>query len=189
MNVLWLGPYRSKLIEYVVSYGDRVLVATEPIDVESNHVRSAEFIISYGYRYILRPSVLLLFPRKAINLHISLLPWNRGADPNLWSFLEDTPKGVTIHLIDSGLDTGDILVQKEIHHNNEDTLRTSYERLSHAVEKLFIENWLVIREKKLIPVPQVGEGTFHRLDDKKRYQSLLNDGWDTPVKSLIGRAL
>ncbi len=49
-----------------------------------------------------------------INLHISFLPWNRGAHPNFWSFYDDTPKGVTIHLIDEGIDTGAIIYQKEI---------------------------------------------------------------------------
>ena len=50
-----------------------------------------DYLISYSYRYILPGVVLNYFNGKAINLHISLLPWNRGADPNIWSFLEDTP--------------------------------------------------------------------------------------------------
>ena len=50
---------------------------------------------------------------RAINLHISYLPWNRGADPNLWSAV-GMPKGVTIHYINDGFDTGDILFQKAI---------------------------------------------------------------------------
>ena len=52
-----------------------------------------------------------------------------GQDPNLWSFIEDTPKGVTIHEIDEGIDTGDIIFQKEIVLNSNETLASSYEKL------------------------------------------------------------
>lgn len=49
-----------------------------------------------------------------LNLHISYLPWNRGANPNFWSFVENTKKGVTIHEIDEKLDKGKILLRKEL---------------------------------------------------------------------------
>ena len=38
-------------------------------------------------------------------MHISYLPFNRGAHPNYWSFKDNSPKGVTIHFIDNGIDT------------------------------------------------------------------------------------
>jgi methionyl-tRNA formyltransferase len=53
-----------------------------------------------------------------INLHIGYLPFNRGFHPNLWSFLENTPSGVTIHEIDKGLNTGPIILQKQINFKN-----------------------------------------------------------------------
>jgi len=73
---------------------------------------------------------------RAINLHPSLLPWNRGAHSNFWSFLEDTPKGVTIHIIDEGIDTGDILLQKKIKFDqSKETLRSSYGRLQQELQQ------------------------------------------------------
>ena len=48
---------------------------------------SFDFIVSYGYRHILSKNILDLLPNKIINLHISYLPYNRGADPNFWSFM------------------------------------------------------------------------------------------------------
>ena len=38
----------------------------------------------------------------------------QGAHPNFWSFYDNTPSGVTIHLIDAGIDTGDVLYQKKL---------------------------------------------------------------------------
>ena len=45
---------------------------------------------------------------------MSFLPYNRGSHPNFWSFIDDTPKGITIHEIDEGADTGNIVFQKKI---------------------------------------------------------------------------
>ena len=50
--------------------------------------------------------------KKIINLHIGYLPYNRGAHPNFWSFMDNTPTGVTIHEIDKNIDTGKIIYQK-----------------------------------------------------------------------------
>ena len=52
-----------------------------------------------------------------INLHPSLLPIGRGADPIPWSIIDQKKQGITIHQIDSDLDTGQILFQKEIQTN------------------------------------------------------------------------
>ena len=73
-----------------------------------------DLIISYNYKYIITKDIIAHYPNKIINLHISYLPWNRGAYPNVWSILKNTPKGVSIHLIDQSIDTGDILFQKEV---------------------------------------------------------------------------
>ena len=58
------------------------------------------FGVSYRYRKIIRQDIIDYFEGKLINMHIAFLPWNKGADPNLWSYIDNTPKGVTIHRID-----------------------------------------------------------------------------------------
>ncbi|WP_296863845.1 formyltransferase family protein [Thermosyntropha sp.] len=184
-----LGPKRNNIIHYLKSFGDEVINTDKKIDERSEYLEDVDFIISYGYRYLLSKNVINRFNRKAVNLHISLLPWNRGADPNLWSFLEDTPKGVTIHYMDSGLDTGDIIAQREVGYTQQDTLRTSYDRLIKEIENLFFEVWPYIRSGRVKAFPQPKEGTYHRLIDKKPYEYLLTEGWDTPVTKLIGKAL
>ena len=75
--------------------------------------------------------------KKIINLHISYLPWNKGASPNLWSVVEETKKGVSIHYVDSTLDTGEIIVQKELDFGDDVSLKESYLNLIH---NYFIEN-------------------------------------------------
>ena len=188
-NILFLGTYRSDLVKFLSEQGDQVICLEKKITADSELVKQANFIISYGYRYILKKDILDKFKQKIINIHIYLLPWNRGADPNLWSFLEDTPKGVTIHYIDSGIDTGNILVQQKVCFSMEETLKTTYDKLSYTAEELLKKHWLDIREKNITSFPQGKDSSFHTLKDKDKYNYLLIKGWDTPISQLIGKAL
>ena len=124
-----------------------------------------------------------------MNLHISLLPWNRGAFPNVWSFLEDTPKGVTIHYMDEGIDTGDIIVQKELNMDKErGTLSTSYESLHSEMQILFKRHWNKFKRGELTPKPQAGCGTIHYKKELAIFEPLIKDkGWDIPLKELKER--
>jgi methionyl-tRNA formyltransferase len=122
-----------------------------------------------------------------INLHISLLPYNRGADPTLWSVLEDTPAGVTIHYIDEGVDTGDVIAQRPVELTGDDTLATAYAKLQHAMVELFREQWPAISAGTNERAPQPPGGTAHKVADRAAVEHLLTEGWDTPVHALRGR--
>ena len=162
-----------------------VLVLKKKISKLSKILDDIDFIISYGYRYIIDREVIAKFPKKIINLHISYLPWNRGSDPNLWSFLEDTPKGVSIHFIDEGIDTGDLIAQQLIESQPNDTLRSSYNRLIESVERLFMKEWFQICSGNVHGKPPSGKGTYHSRLDIKTVEHLLIKGWDTPVNQLV----
>ncbi|PDY48773.1 formyltransferase family protein [Bacillus pseudomycoides] len=188
MNILLLGSKCNNLYSFLKSSGNSVVFYENRIDIHSPILINIDFIVSYGYRYMIPPSIIEKFNNKIINLHISYLPWNKGADPNLWSFLEDTPKGVTIHYVNNGLDTGDIITQSEVPYKENDTLKTSYDRLCQEIERLFIENWKFIYSGKVMRKPQPSGGSYHRLKDKKIYLHLLTNGWNTSVKDIIGIA-
>ncbi len=183
MKILLLSPHKH-LVEFLESNGDEVVCSFDLVTDEM--LEGVDFIITYAYRRKIEMDVIERFKGKAINLHISYLPYNRGADPNLWSFLEDTPKGVTIHHLDGSIDTGRIIAQRKVEHDLEnDTLRTSYKRLSDEIEDLFYDKWPNIRIGALESIPQL---TYHRKMNKDRFQHLLKLGWDTPIKDLIGKA-
>ena len=178
MKVLFLGPNNSPLIAFLRADGTEVSQLELPISIIDT--RHYDFLISYGYRFIIESEILSLFSNRAINLHISYLPWNRGADPNFWSFVDNTPKGVTIHHLDEGIDTGNIIVQKQIEFTpSENTLRKTYDRLQRELQRLFIENWDNIRNGKLPSKKQPPGGSFHRKADRLLYEYLLKDGWNT----------
>lgn len=149
----------------------------------SKLIENTDLFISYGYRHIITKDMLGRMKRPPVNLHISLLPWNRGADPNIWSWIDNTPKGVTIHLMDSELDKGEIIAQRQIEMDTTHTLASSYDRLCKEIERLFKEKWPVIRFNNFQTFPTMG--TYHRSSDKEKLN--LSDGWNTPVSMIVGR--
>ena len=190
MNVLVLRNTFTSVADIIRKHTDNVVENSELIDLEFLKRNKVEFIVSHGYRHIIKLPIVNFMRNRIINLHISLLPWNRGADPNLWSFLEDTPKGVTIHYLDEGVDTGDIITQRKVvfEHDGE-TLSTTYQRLQNEIIELFEEVWPQIRKLHYLGQKQEEIGSFHKLVDKKKYEHLLTEGWNTPVSDLIGKGL
>ena len=189
MRVLILGAGSSSLSPIVSASGHDLRECHERIGLEELGVWGIDFVVSYGYRHIVKEDVIRAYASRIINLHISLLPWNRGADPNLWSFLEDTPKGVTVHLMDAGLDTGDIIAQREVSFTDPgETLATTYAKLSEEIVALFRDLWPRLLTRSAQARPQPGGGSYHRSSDKAPYMHLLTQGWDTPVRRLTGYA-
>lgn len=181
MKILFCGYKDSILIDFIRSKGHLVDVTEDII----KSVEGIEFIISYGYRHIIRPWVIDAMKGNIINLHISFLPWNRGADPNFWSWVDGTPKGVTIHYVDEKLDTGPIIIQQYVDMCQGETLRTSYAILRKEIEKLFIDNFDRIINHSFKPQKQTEKGTYHRADDKREIVSLIGKDWlDIPVWSI-----
>ena len=155
MKILFLGYRSCRLISFLRDCDMHTIVeSTDKISFESVRDFDPDLIISYGYRHILKGNILQTYKDKIINLHISYLPWNRGAYPNIWSAIDDTPHGITIHLIDEGIDTGDILYQKKIDIPLSDSLRTAYEKLQSEIQDLFIKNWKEIENFKFTRIKQ-----------------------------------
>lgn len=124
-----------------------------------------DWVISVLYGYILNSEAISIPRIGALNLHLSLLPHNRGAYPNVWSIVDRTPAGVTLHYINDGIDTGDIATQREIPVRESDTGGTLYARLEEAAISLFRESWPAICANTLERKAQSGPGTFHRVVD------------------------
>jgi methionyl-tRNA formyltransferase len=182
MKILYLG-YPENLIYNFLKTKGEVTSIQEKLS-NSINIKEFDWIISYGYSHIIKQNIINEVKNPIINLHISYLPFNRGSDPNFWSWINDTPKGITIHQIDKGIDTGCILIQKEIKFTEDETLFSSYNILRKEIETLFIENFDNIIKDVILPKKQNGEGTFHLKKDLDKYKHLLTQGWNTPVKQI-----
>ena len=186
MKILFLGGNLARtLADWLESRDEEVVYRENKISIEEIKEINPDFIISYNYRYIISKEIIDFVNGKAINLHISYLPFNKGSHPNIWSFLEDTPKGVTIHHIDEGIDTGDIIVQKEVFiDEDKETLKTSYEILHREIQALFKENWNKIKNSEINTITQVGGGAHYKRESIKFEPFIKEKGWNTLIREL-----
>lgn len=112
-------------------------------------------IIVVGYGRIIPPWMLQLPRFGNINVHASLLPKYRGAAPIQWSIAGgETTTGVTTMRLDEGLDTGDILLQKEIPILPDDTAVTLAPQLAAVGAELLIETLRGLEQGIISPVAQ-----------------------------------
>lgn len=120
-----------------------------------------EFIVVVAYGKILPKAILELPEKGCINLHASLLPRHRGAAPVQWAVINgDRTSGVTTIMMDEGLDTGDILMQRPIDIAEDDTSLSLSEKLSNAGADLLLETLAGLRKGSVTPLPQSGESSY-----------------------------
>lgn len=181
VRVLFLGPTDNfKRVESAFSE-DVVKLISPDEPLNPNAGKNYDWIVSFGYKLKIPASIIKQFPRKAINVHISVLPWNRGMYPNLWSYLEGTPKGVTIHEIDEGIDTGPWIVRvtEELKGT---TFRETWEKLMWIASALINTYWNDIKNGYMYSTPQENGGTLHyKKDLEKLPKEILPFGWDTKI--------
>lgn len=116
--------------------------------------------------HLLTPQLLDIPRLGFVNTHPSLLPHNRGKHYSFWALVEQAPFGVTLHRVDSGIDTGDILAQATIGYGWCDTGETLYAKAQEAMVDLFEAHYSMLRAGKLHDLPQkVGEGSFHQASE------------------------
>ena len=123
---------------------------------------SPDIIFSIYYRKILPKSLLGLPKLGCINIHPSLLPSYRGPVPTAWAIQNgETNFGITIHYMDEGIDTGDILVQEKYTIAEDETGYELYSRAMKLGAKLLEDNFENIINKKLKPIKQNGKSSYY----------------------------
>ncbi len=147
-----------------------------PITIGALRDLRPEIGISVMFGYIIPADLLSIIPKGCINLHLSLLPYNKGAFPNVWSIVDETPAGVTLHFINEGIDTGDIIAQREVPVEPVDTGATLYRKLEESAFTLFVKTWPLIKTGNIHRKKQRrDEGTFHRLREVQRIDRIELD--------------
>lgn len=174
-----------ELFKWLQDEGNETILWKDKLDIKWCQNQKIDLTVSYTYRYIINSEILNVLDRNVVNLHNSYLPWNRGADPNIWSILENTPRGVTLHYVDEKLDHGDIIAQQLVgKYSNEDTLKTTYDELDRAAKQLFknafayYDFWNAMRKETL------SSGTFHKLSDTTKIKEKSLD-YETKIEDFI----
>ncbi len=184
--VQWLKEQEEEIVGLVIhaagrrKYGDEIINSSkvDPARIfDGSKLHRSETLeaikslrpeigVSALFGYILRSPFIDMMSAGCVNIHPALLPYNRGAYPNVWSIIDGTPAGVTVHYIDEGVDTGDIIAQREIHVEPFDTGISLYHKLEQACVDLFKETWPMLRAGQVLRVAQEERaGTCHRMHD------------------------
>ena len=134
--------------------------APEIQELLQNLAPDAIVIIAYGQ---IIPARLLPIPRLGwINLHASLLPKYRGAAPINWAIVNgETRTGVTTMRIDAGMDTGDMLLQREIAIGPRETAPELASRLAEVDAPLMAETLRGLAAGAIIPRRQDHAAATH----------------------------
>lgn len=153
----------------------------------------ADLAILAGYRHRVPASFVECFRGGVLNIHPGYLPFNRGSYPNVWSILDGTPAGATLHYVeaddDAGVDTGPVVARRLVPTYAWDTARELYDRCEDASLELMRQNIpraLALLNDAAAPacvrLPATPQGreadvaTFHRRADVDDVDEIHMDG-------------
>lgn len=157
----------------------------DPEFIEILRKMDPEAIIVAAYGQILPKEILSLPKFGCINIHASLLPAYRGAAPINWAIIRgEHETGITVMMMDEGMDTGAILMQEGIPISPEDTAGALTEKLASIGAKLIITALPLLTSGKLTPRAQDGtKATMAPL--LKKGDGLID--WDHSARDIHNR--
>ena len=166
-------------------FGEKLYQELAHSDVLKNTVLG----ISALFRHVFPKTFIDMVDFPIVNLHPSLLPIGRGADPIPWAIIEGHEVGVTIHKVDEGLDTGNVIAQRIIPTDLGKTAGDIYivamEQLLLLLEEL-LEDW----PHSYAEVEQTGQTSIHRSSDLASLRNnIFSDGSDLEKFVRIVQAL
>ncbi len=117
---------------------------------------NCDILVSMSFDQIFRAPILACSPNGIINCHAGQLPWYRGRNILNWVLINDEPTfGVTVHHVDEGIDTGDIILQKNYAISDEDNYGTLLDRAGTYCAETLVEALLLVNKGEDTRVPQV----------------------------------
>lgn len=123
--------------------------------VEQMRSLNPDMIVAMHYGVIFKKPLLEVPRMGSVNIHPTRLPWGQGCTPScLHMFVGDDKNWITLHWIDPGIDTGDVIAQASVDVLPEDTGFDSTTKLLYAGHRIFAENLPLLREGKAPRIPQ-----------------------------------
>lgn len=153
-------PVKAAALEYGLDvYQPQSLRKGEEAEEALEIIRklAPELIVVVAYGQILPESLINIPVHGCINVHASLLPAYRGAAPIQWCILNgEKVSGVTTMMIDTGLDTGDMLLKAEVPISENETSSELHDALSESGARLLTDTIKCIKDGNLVRTPQDG---------------------------------
>lgn len=140
----------------------------QPECIEYLRQYEADCIVVVAFGQIL-PKEILDMPRYGcVNVHASLLPQYRGAAPIQWAVINgEKETGVTTMLMDTGLDTGDMLMKAVVPVDEKETGGSLFEKLSRVGADLLVKTLDALEDGTAVRTPQEGESSYAKMIRKE----------------------
>jgi methionyl-tRNA formyltransferase len=131
-----------------------------------------DYIIGIHFPYIISQRILNIPAVGFINLHPAYLPYNRGWHTPSWAIMDGTKYGATLHFMDSSVDEGDIINQKECLVLPFDTANSLYQRVKQVELEVFQQSLPDLVSLNPPRKKQLGEFTAHSKADLASVQQI-----------------
>ena len=180
----------SPVKEYAVNNGLKI---AQPEKIRNNlefiqkvEALKPDVICVVAYGKILPKEILDIPKLGCINVHGSLLPKYRGAAPIQWAVLNgDKTTGITTMYMDEGMDTGDMILKKEVKIGEDETTGELWDRLSNIGAELLVETLKQIENETAPRIPQDGESSLAPMLDKKMAKINWEEQTALQIKNLV----
>lgn len=115
----------------------------------------AEILVSMSFNQIFKSEIINLLPKKTINCHAGKLPFYRGRNILNWALINDEKEfGITVHYVDEGIDTGDIIYQQVYPITDTDNYDSLLKTAHRECSKVLFTGLEMIRTGKVKPIKQ-----------------------------------
>ena len=175
----------SAVKKYAQSHNLPVLQPTNLKDqafCEELREYKADLFVVVAFR-MLPESVWAMPPEGTINLHASLLPDYRGAAPINWAVINGESKsGATTFFINEKIDTGDILLQKEVAISENDTAGDLHDKLMEQGALLLLDTLRKVDKGNLKAIPQLMRGNYKQAPKLTKENTRIN--FNRPVREV-----
>ncbi len=116
---------------------------------------NCDLFVSMSFNQIFKSEIIKIPPLKIINCHAGKLPFYRGRNIINWALINDEIEfGITVHFIDEGIDTGDIILQRTFPITDSDTYSTLLEKAYIECPDILFESIKKIKEKNVKKIKQ-----------------------------------
>lgn len=144
--------YPTEIIDVTKLNGDESFEALQ---------RLAPEVVILDGSTIIKERIFTVATFGSINSHPGLLPEYRGLDSVRWSIFHGKSVGATCHFVDKGLDTGPILVRREVAYQIGETILQIRVRVMRVCAEIVVEAVRGLIDGSVKPVPQPNEGGYY----------------------------
>ncbi len=146
---------------------------------------NCDLFVSMSFNQIFKKSIFNIPKFGTINCHAGKLPLYRGRNVLNWVLINDEKEfGITVHYVDDGIDTGDIIIQETFQINEDDNYQTLLQKAYEECPKILLKSLFKIKKFEVKATPQINKGeSFMYCSKRVEGDEIIN--WDSDSREIF----